>query len=1064
MSKLLKVTSVVALSTWSLSAFAGIIGHIDSVTEQDISGAVLVSGWACDQGQAQSISVHLYAGGAAGAPGASFVAAAQANLPSEAAVSQNCRTSGVPHRFVVNVGRSSALKFSKKSVFIHGISVSKQANLKIANSGTFKIPSEHKIIGNIDAVMERADGAILVRGWAYDTYENKSISIHIYANAPAGGSTARYVQAASANLNSEAAVSQACDTQGVPHRFEAVISRHKALSFSKAPLFVHGISVSGGANITINGSGKFSMPEFPAYQNLSQLMKDPSGNPFKGDLTIPAGYRIKLDQSINVRSLTVEGRLYCPVTGDFTIQAASIHVMGSDGVLECGTSLSPFQGHLTISVTPGVRLTNCDGVLVPCSDRNIMAMNGGTIRLVGNKKNVKWLKLVKTVQPGDTVLELSENVSWQPGELVAIAPTGFKFDEAEDILVKSVSGNRVTLAAPLKYRHNGETSTYRLPHKTWVVDERAEVANLSRNIKVTSYGNPENMDYRGAHMMVMFGAFGYIDGVEFSHMGRMGEMGRYPFHWHRAGDVSGQYIKNSSIHHSFQRCITVHGTNNALVEDNVCYDHYGHGFFLEDGDEVGNTFAGNLGILSRLPLQDRHLLQSDIDRSSPERFPGPSTFWVSNPDNTFVGNVSAGSQGTGFWMSFSNGLSCTQKRCVLPDNQNAANIIPRRQNTRRFDNNTARTNMVGFTWDGLGEGSLTNNPRNPHDRAIKTVHYSPATTPEILNMKAFKSRNSAMYTRAQTMNFTNALFADNRVNFFAAYNTVMKNTAIVAVSGNHVPEEYKFLYEITGARIYDGPMDIRDIDFINFEDKVYGSKTITPWAFRSIGASERFGNVAQRIRFYPEPQRKIYFEGVNEKNLGSVEGANLLDLDGSLTGSPNSVLVPKHPFNNHESCRELADKSARAMVCKYRVGLVYLQQAGIGTTAFEASRSDGVAAKVSNFMNRVNMIYGGAYEYDIYWNDGLDLKKTALVFKTGNKFDISPVVAIHNLPGSFCKPVQGGRAVASINELRSLQETGYFTTKDTLYVKNRAEGNEGYVTGVSEAEIGRGVMGKIVCQ
>lgn len=74
-------------------------------------------------------------------------------------------------------------------------------------------------------------------------------------------------------------------------------------------------------------------------------------------------------------------------------------------------------------------------------------------------------------------------------------------------------------------------------------------------------------------------------------------MGRYPFHWHRNGNSNGQYIKNSAIHDTFSRCVTIHETNNALVQNNVCYNHNGHGYFLESGNEVGNSFIDNVGML-----------------------------------------------------------------------------------------------------------------------------------------------------------------------------------------------------------------------------------------------------------------------------------------------------------------------------------------------------------------------------------------------------------------------------------------------------------------------------------
>lgn len=49
-------------------------------------------------------------------------------------------------------------------------------------------------------------------------------------------------------------------------------------------------------------------------------------------------------------------------------------------------------------------------------------------------------------------------------------------------------------------------------------------------------------------------------------------MGHYPIHFHMAGDVDEKggynpptYVKDVSIHHTFSRCITVHGSNGLLV-------------------------------------------------------------------------------------------------------------------------------------------------------------------------------------------------------------------------------------------------------------------------------------------------------------------------------------------------------------------------------------------------------------------------------------------------------------------------------------------------------------------
>ena len=76
-------------------------------------------------------------------------------------------------------------------------------------------------------------------------------------------------------------------------------------------------------------------------------------------------------------------------------------------------------------------------------------------------------------------------------------------------------------------------------------------------------------------------------------------MARYPIHWHHAGYVGerGGYAdpssaESNSIHDSFSRWITIHGTHEAIVKDNVGYNCVGHGFFMEDGYEEQNLIQG----------------------------------------------------------------------------------------------------------------------------------------------------------------------------------------------------------------------------------------------------------------------------------------------------------------------------------------------------------------------------------------------------------------------------------------------------------------------------------------
>src|SRR6187549_2132434 len=51
----------------------------------------------------------------------------------------------------------------------------------------------------------------------------------------------------------------------------------------------------------------------------------------------------------------------------------------------------------------------------------------------------------------------------------------------------------------------------------------------------------------------------FVEGVELNRMGQNLTLARYPMHWHLVGEGKGQYIRNASIHDTYNRCVTVHG-------------------------------------------------------------------------------------------------------------------------------------------------------------------------------------------------------------------------------------------------------------------------------------------------------------------------------------------------------------------------------------------------------------------------------------------------------------------------------------------------------------------------
>ena len=138
-------------------------------------------------------------------------------------------------------------------------------------------------------------------------------------------------------------------------------------------------------------------------------------------------------------------------------------------------------------------------------------------------------------------------------------------------------------------------------------------------------------------MMHGEGAIGRISYTEFTEMGQPKILGRYPIHFHLVGDASASYAVGNSVHDTFARVLTIHGTHYLKVQYNVGYNSFGHSIFLEDGIEKNNIIQDNLIIGSK---QIFNMLQTDITVSN---------YWVTNPYNILRRNHAAGSEWYLFW-------------------------------------------------------------------------------------------------------------------------------------------------------------------------------------------------------------------------------------------------------------------------------------------------------------------------------------------------------------------------------------------------------------------------------
>ncbi len=98
----------------------------------------------------------------------------------------------------------------------------------------------------------------------------------------------------------------------------------------------------------------------------------------------------------------------------------------------------------------------------------------------------------------------------------------------------------------------------------------------------------------------------------------------------------------------------MHGIHYLRVTDNVAYHVMGHTYFMEDGIETKNQVLRNLAIGTYAAFG-----MLDTDQM-------PASFWVTNPDNIYIGNHAAGSDHCNFWYNLGDhptGVSATNSVC-----------------------------------------------------------------------------------------------------------------------------------------------------------------------------------------------------------------------------------------------------------------------------------------------------------------------------------------------------------------------------------------------------------------
>ena len=612
--------------------------------------------------------------------------------------------------------------------------------------------------------------------------------------------------------------------------------------------------------------------------------------------------------------VTIDGKLSFADNADVELTTEWIMLHGE---LAIGTEAKPHARKATITFTDNVKGEN---IMAGMGDRGMM-ISGGTLNLHGDRTHT-WSKLSATGNAGATSIQVLDAKGWNVGDEIVLASTDFDPRQAERRTIAAIRGNNITLDKKLDYMHFGKI--------TFGVDERGEVGLLTRNIKIQASADAEQT-YLGGHIMAMPSSKMFVSGVELNRMGQHMTLARYPIHWHLVGDAKGQYIKNASIHDTYNRCVTVHGTNFLRVENNVTYNTVGHCFFLEDGIEHGNEFIKNLAIQTKchtsLDCVPTNLAANGERDSNRQNYrersfngktllPSDNTvaaYWITNPDNSFIDNVAAGSDENGFWLSLPE-----HPQGAFKDSEVSKTIWPRRTPLRAFRGNVAHSNFDGFMFD--------RNIYEDNTFGLATIPFLPLVNPADLDsegvethfesLTSYKNRNGGLWSRGDLFVFSDLKLADNAIGMTPAagdigssrFKTRLVDSLVVGETDNNgnpvtkeeiaygrsLPKRLIPDFPIRGYEYYDYRDDVVNTTFVNFQDNDRRKTGALSWLlFASSGVST--GSSISGAKFVNA--KPVYFPKIDTRfdndNRGGVgyRTLSIHDLDGSVTGIPDSHIM-----------------------------------------------------------------------------------------------------------------------------------------------------------------------------
>ena len=624
------------------------------------------------------------------------------------------------------------------------------------------------------------------------------------------------------------------------------------------------------------------------------------------------------DVPITIGGMIIEGDVVFEDSPDAHYELETDFILARNGgTFQAGSPGDEFQGVLTVSLTAedgqefdirssdvtvastGAEMTSDEARALErmIGDKNnnfIMAMGeGSAINIHADDANkASWTTLDASVSGGEGVSTITIDTAdsgWEIGDTIAITSSYYDLNEVEEFTIVAIEGDTITLDGEVQFDHIGEVQTYANQNGEKEADFRAKVMLVTRDVTIQGDvdfdpGKPINdqTDTYGGHIMVMNGADLHLSGAELAFMGQEGALGRYPVHAHELGDTGSFVVENNSIHHSFHKGVTVHGTNNAVVDNNVIYEVNEQGIFLE---ESGSDSLITNNVISTV---------RSIDNET-------AGVWIETSGQVIQNNTIVGVDGNG----------AEWERTVDSNPEN-------------FKGNTIQSvnNALASSQGALGD-----------IKGVTPTEYDTADHIAVSDVSIGWVDIGVWEQRGQGMHVEDAVIVEALRGTRMRKDQSLEDAVIVGDTGLFADSDD---YDVDGHQIYDGPSALSDVTFHNFnggDEAIAQSNSVEPMLSHAYDGVA-FVNTADENQM---DLGKVGQIGHAYKIVGAV------DIDGSITGVAGAQLIPSDnagAFYRTENSYEVDDWDA-LVIPDARLGNFVVHDNGPNASEFRVTRENG---------------------------------------------------------------------------------------------------------------------------